>query len=94
MAEGGDRPLSSNADIQTGPVDEFPPLSEARTRKQLRTNEKRRLTNLSKRIEMTNQLEECIKAHNLYRQSRDLNVTPSDDWIVKLENITAVMNLD
>lgn len=50
MAEGGDRPLSSNADIQTGPVDEFPPLSEARTRKQLRTNEKRRLTNLSKRI--------------------------------------------
>jgi hypothetical protein len=43
---------------------------------------------------MTNQLEECIKAHNLYRQSRDLNVTPSGDWIVKLENITAVMNLD
>ena len=108
MAEGGDRPLSRNADIHTEPVDELPPLSEARTRKQLRTHEKRRLTTLSKRIgdhmnnfgsrtelqflrkEMTNQLEECIKAHNLYRQSCDLNVTPSHDWTVKLENTTAL----
>ena len=108
MAEGGERPPSRNADMQTEPNDQFPPLFEARTRKQLRSNEKRRLTNLSKRVgehmnnfgsrtelqflrkEMTNQLEECIRAHNLFCQSRDLNERPSDDWIIELENFTAM----
>jgi hypothetical protein len=79
-----------------------------KARKTLRTNEKRRLTNLSKRIEqhmsdlgsrtelkflrkeLSNQLEECIKAHNLYRQSFNLAETPSDDWIIQLENVTAM----
>ena len=39
---------------------------------------------------MTNQLEECIRAHNLFCQSRDLNERPSDDWIIELENFTAM----
>nr|CAH0113741.1 unnamed protein product [Daphnia galeata] len=108
MAEGGDRPPSRNADMQTEPVKEFPPLLDMKARKTLRTNEKRRLTNLSKRIEqhmndlgsrtelkflrkeLSNQLEECIKAHNLYRQSFNLAETPSDDWIIQLENVTAM----
>jgi hypothetical protein len=47
MVEGENRPLTRNADIQTKPVDEFPPLFEARTRKQIRTKKNRRLTNLS-----------------------------------------------
>jgi hypothetical protein len=109
MAEGGDRHPSGNADLQTEPSNQFPPLFEARTRKQLRSNEKRRLTNLSKRVsdhvnnfgsrtklqflrkEMTNQLEECIRAHNLFCQSRDLKERPSDDWIIVLENFTAML---
>ena len=108
MAEGGERPFSRNADMQTEPNNHFTPLFEARKRKQLRSNEKRRLTNLSKRVgehmnnfgsrtelqflrkEMTNQLEECIRAHNLFCQSRDLNERPSDDWIIELENFTAM----
>ena len=108
MAEGGDRPPSRNADMQTEPVQEFPPLLDMKARKTLRTNEKRRLTNLSKRIEqhmndlgsrtelkflrkeLSNQLEESIRAHNLYRQSFNLAETTSDDWIVHLENVTAM----
>lgn len=41
------------------------------------------------RKELANQLEECTKAHNLYRQSNDLEEEPSGDWIIHLENITA-----
>lgn len=109
MAEGGNRPPSRNADMQTEPVKQFPLFLDAKARKTLRSNEKRRLTNLSKRVEqhmndlgsrtelsflrkeLSNQLEECIRAHNLYRQSFDLAVVPSDDWIVHLENATAML---
>ncbi|KAK4017577.1 hypothetical protein OUZ56_033191 [Daphnia magna] len=107
MAESNVRPLSRNADNQTEPNEDFSPLFEARTRKQLRAIEKRRLTNLTKRIEnhmvesgsrtevqflrkeLANQLEECTRAHNLYRQSNDLDEEPSDDWIIQLKNVTA-----
>ncbi|EFX64558.1 hypothetical protein DAPPUDRAFT_118069 [Daphnia pulex] len=107
MAEAPSRPPSRNADNQTEHNEDFPPLFEARTRKQLRSNEKRRLTNLTKRIkkhmaeggsrtevkflrkELSNQLEECTRAHNLYRQSNDLDHVPSEDWIIQLENVTA-----
>ncbi len=107
MAESNVRPLSHNADHRTEHNEDLPPLSEARTRKQLRSNEKRRLTNLTKRIEkhmaeggsrievkflrkeLANQLEECTRAHNLYRQSNDLEHEPSEDWIIQLENVTA-----
>lgn len=71
-------------------------MFEARSRKQLRKNEKRRLTNLSKlvddhindsgsrtelqflRKEMTNQLKECIRDHNLYCKSNDLDEVPTN----------------
>ncbi|EFX72371.1 hypothetical protein DAPPUDRAFT_254610 [Daphnia pulex] len=41
------------------------------------------------RKEQATQLEECTRAHNLYRQSIDLDHVPSEDWITQLENVTA-----
>ncbi|EFX61621.1 hypothetical protein DAPPUDRAFT_272422 [Daphnia pulex] len=41
------------------------------------------------RKELATQLEECTRAHNLYRQSNDLDHVPSEDWIIQLENVTA-----
>ncbi|EFX67509.1 hypothetical protein DAPPUDRAFT_261558 [Daphnia pulex] len=44
------------------------------------------------RKELATQLEECTRAHNLYRQSNDLDHVPSEDWIIQLENVTATYN--
>ena len=41
------------------------------------------------RKELATQLEECTRAHNLYRQSNDLDHVPTEDWIIQLENVTA-----
>ncbi|KAI9560456.1 hypothetical protein GHT06_014476 [Daphnia sinensis] len=43
------------------------------------------------RKELANQLEECTRAHNIYCSSKDLTETPSEAWIIQLQNITATM---
>jgi hypothetical protein len=103
MAE---RPPSRNADIQTEYTEEFPPLFQDQSNKQLRTNEKGRLTKLLTRInrhmtergsrtelkymrrDLANQLEECIRAHNIFRSSNTQRAIPEGDWVDKLERVT------
>ncbi|KAK4007544.1 hypothetical protein OUZ56_012702 [Daphnia magna] len=43
------------------------------------------------RKELANQLEECTRAQSMYFSSKDLTETPSEDWIIQLENIAATM---